>query len=55
MDNIKNFVEDMSEILTGNVRDKEMERENIRKSCKLITFILIIICTAVILCDYCIF
>jgi len=56
-DNLKNFLKaaDETGLFTGGVPMIEEEYKNTVKSCRLITFILVIICTAVILCDYFIF
>lgn len=56
-DNLKNFLKEADEtgLFTGGVPVVQEEYENTLKSCRLITRILIIICTVVILCDYFIF
>ncbi len=56
-DNLKNFLKaaDQAGLFTGGVPMIKEEYENTVKRCRLITFILIIICAVVILCDYFIF
>lgn len=46
---------DKTDLLTSGLGNKELELKDTRILCRLITLILIIICTAVILCDYFIF
>lgn len=54
-DNKKEFFMNAVNLLSGDLNAKEKELDDIHKSCRLITFIILVICVAVILGDYFIF
>ena len=45
----------VADILSGDLSEEQQELYNLRKSCRLRTLILTIICAVVILCDYFVF
>lgn len=53
----KSFVKDMADILSGDVMIEQSRAtlDKTRKLCKIITFIILLICAAIILCNYFIF
>lgn len=53
----KSFIKDMADILSGDamINQSKATLNRTRKWCKIITFIILLICVAIILCDYFIF